>query len=101
MVKLSASNGAQDYASGCSLKGVKSSATDGLTLLQNPRRLYCDLLLGLALNSTLPAAEPIAVSDYLELATFHIPQDMSQNGIPRCEICAFGIQRGPPDIVLH
>ena len=52
-VKLSASTGAQYQASGCFLRGVKSSATDGLALLQNPRGLSCDLLLGLALNSTL------------------------------------------------
>lgn len=64
MVKLSASAGAQYHASGCFLRGVKSSATDGLALLQNPRGLYCDLLLGLALNSTLTAAEPIAIPGF-------------------------------------
>lgn len=51
MVKLSASTRAQ----------YLGAATDGTAILQNPRGLYCALLLGLALNSTLSATEPITV----------------------------------------
>ena len=61
MVKLSASTRAQYHIRGCFLKGVKSSTADGMALLQNLRGLYCDLPLGLAINSTLTATEHIAL----------------------------------------